>query len=49
LEVNRLTCAECAATSPPGARGWRPLLGYDLRGDDSPEAFVFCLDAGLTW
>jgi hypothetical protein len=37
-----LLCAECPALSPPGARAWRALLGYDPRRDEWSEAFVFC-------
>jgi hypothetical protein len=37
-----LVCAECGALSPPGARGWRALLGFDPREDEWPEAFMFC-------
>jgi hypothetical protein len=37
-----LVCAECGADAPPDAKGWRALLGYDVREDEWPEAFVFC-------
>ena len=37
-----LTCTECGAEAPPDALGWRALLGYDPREDESSEAFMFC-------
>jgi hypothetical protein len=37
-----LTCSECGARSSGRAQGWQAWIGYDLREDESPEAFVFC-------
>jgi hypothetical protein len=44
-----LVCAECGATSPPGARGWQALLGYDPRRDEWPETFVFSVLKAQVW
>jgi len=37
-----LVCANCGRRSWGKARGWQALLGYTLREDEFPHAFVFC-------